>query len=95
MHREALFARRAFWVILQHRRVTFDKLTRALAHIDQASKGAERTYAHSLQRHAGSVDLTGLYVRFLQDVRCDPWSAAHWSTELERLQAAEDESAQR
>jgi hypothetical protein len=49
----------------------------------------------ALSRHASSLDLLSLYVKFLQGVRNDPWGAAHWQAEVEKLQRQEEELNQR
>ncbi|GFH11722.1 uncharacterized protein HaLaN_07268 [Haematococcus lacustris] len=82
MHEDALLARRTFWETLLHANVTFDKLTRAVARIEVTV----------LSRHSSSVKVLQLYVKFLQGVRNDPWSAARWAAEAEKLQKMEEEA---
>jgi hypothetical protein len=95
LHKEALLSKRGFWQALLHKRVTFSKLAAATARIEESVRTAERMYRSALGRHAGSVDMLALYVRFLRDVRCDPWAAARWSAEVEKLQHLEEEANQR
>lgn len=65
-HKEALYAIRAFWAALQHSRVTFVTLSRALRRIDIAVKGAERAYRSVMQRHSNSAKIVRLYAKFLE-----------------------------
>ncbi|KAJ9530074.1 hypothetical protein QJQ45_023353, partial [Haematococcus lacustris] len=48
-----------------------------------------------LSRHSNSVKVLQLYVKFLQGVRSDPWSAARWAAEAEKLQKLEEEANER
>ncbi len=48
-----------------------------------------------LARHGGSVKILVLYVKFLQTVRYDPWSAARWAAEAEKLARLEEEANER
>ncbi|GFH31561.1 uncharacterized protein HaLaN_30628, partial [Haematococcus lacustris] len=48
-----------------------------------------------LSRHSSSVKVLQLYVKFLQGVRNDPWSAARWAAEAEKLQKMEEEANER
>ncbi|KAL6757720.1 hypothetical protein V8C86DRAFT_1620236 [Haematococcus lacustris] len=95
MHEDALLARRTFWETLLHANVTFDKLTRAVARIEVTVRAAERMYKQVLSRHSSSVKVLQLYVKFLQGVRNDPWSAARWAAEAEKLQKMEEEANER
>jgi hypothetical protein len=45
-----------------------------------------------LARHSNSVKIVSLYVKFLQGVRNNPWSAARWGAELEKMQRMEEEA---
>jgi hypothetical protein len=92
LHMEALVAKRAFWATLLARTVTFGKLAKAVQQIDATVKASERMYQQVLARHSNSVKIVGLYVKFLQDVRNDPWAAARWMAELEKMQHAEEEA---
>jgi hypothetical protein len=51
--------------------------------------------AQVLARHSNSVKIIALYVKFLQTVKNDPWSAARWGSELEKMQRAEEEANER
>ncbi len=95
LHLEALWAQRAFWETLQHRVVTFRKLAGAVRHIEQSTRAAERQYKHVMARHAGKLDILHLYVKFLLQVRHDPWAAAKWSAEVEKIQRLEEEENNR
>jgi hypothetical protein len=76
LHTEALLAKRAFWTALEsHRLARFDKLAAAVNRIEGSVKSAERMYRTVLTRHSSSVKILQLYVKFLQIVKGDPWSA--------------------
>lgn len=80
LHTEALLAKRAFWVALEsHRLARFDKLAAAVNRIEASVKSAERMYRTVLARHSSSVKILQLYVKFLQGVRGDPWTAGELS----------------
>ncbi|KAG2425298.1 hypothetical protein HXX76_013879 [Chlamydomonas incerta] len=87
-HKEALLAMRAFWGLLLRSRVDFNHLSRALHRIEVSVKAAERAYRSVLARHAGSARLVRLYGRFLETVKFDPWAAAKWYSEADRLEDA-------
>ncbi len=48
-----------------------------------------------LARHGNSVKILVLYVKFLKGVRNDPWSAARWAVEAEKLARLEEEANER
>jgi hypothetical protein len=48
-----------------------------------------------LARHSNSVKIMALYVKFLQGVRNDPWGAARWGAEVEKMQHVEEEANER
>jgi hypothetical protein len=76
LHKEALLAKRAFWIALEsHRLARFDKLSAAVARIEAGVRAAERMYRTVLARHSSSVKILQLYVKFLQGVKGDPWTA--------------------
>ncbi|KAL6754986.1 hypothetical protein V8C86DRAFT_270236 [Haematococcus lacustris] len=95
MHMDALLAMRNFWETLLHANITFDKLSRAVARIETCVRASERMYRTVLSRHSSSVKVLQLYVKFLQGVRNDPWSAARWAAEAEKLQKMEEEANER
>jgi hypothetical protein len=95
LHLDALGAKRTFWETLLHNSVTFHKMVDAVAHIDTTVKASERMYKQVLARHSNSVKIVALYVKFLQGVRNDPWAAARWMAELEKMQRAEEEANER
>ncbi|KAJ9529670.1 hypothetical protein QJQ45_014402 [Haematococcus lacustris] len=95
LHTEALLAKRTFWEALLHQTVTFDRVSRAVARIEVSVRAAERIYRQVLSRHSSSVKVLQLYVKFLQGVRNDPWSAARWAAEAEKLQKMKEEANER
>ncbi|KAL6757143.1 hypothetical protein V8C86DRAFT_1716601 [Haematococcus lacustris] len=95
LHTDALLAKRTFWETLLHANVTFDKLSNAVARIESTVRASDRMYKQVLSRHSNSVKVLQLYVKFLQGVRSDPWSAARWAAEAEKLQKLEEEANER
>ena len=95
LHMDALLAKRGFWETLMHNNITFDKLAKAVQQIETSVRASERMYKQVLARHSNSVKVLQLYVKFLQGVRNDPWSAAKWAAEAEKLQKAEEEANER
>ncbi|KAG2488179.1 hypothetical protein HYH03_013320 [Edaphochlamys debaryana] len=89
-HREALLAMRAFWQLLLRTNIAFTSLTKALHRIEVSVKAAERAYRMVLSRHASNARLVRLYGRFLEQVKFDPWAAAKWYTEADRLEEEEE-----
>ncbi len=81
--------------MLLHANPSFDKLARATAKIETTVRASERMYKQVLARHSNSVKVLQLYVKFLQSVRNDPWSAAKWMAEAEKLQKLEEEANER
>ncbi|KAG2431968.1 hypothetical protein HYH02_013184 [Chlamydomonas schloesseri] len=91
-HKEALVAVRAFWGLLLHTDVSYLKLTKALDRIETTVRAAERAYRSVLSRQRNSARLIRLYGRFLESVKFDPWAAAKWFTEAERLDEQEEQA---
>ncbi|KAG2432647.1 hypothetical protein HXX76_008987 [Chlamydomonas incerta] len=89
-HKEALLAMRAFWSLLLHSRVSFVRLTHAINRIEVSIRSAERAYQSVLTRHGHNARLVRLYGRFLESVKFDPWAAAKWFTEADRLEEREE-----
>ncbi|PNH09202.1 Tiny macrocysts protein B, partial [Tetrabaena socialis] len=85
-HREALIAMRSFWGLLLRSEVDFNQLSRALYRIEVTVKAAERAYRGVLARHGSSARLVRLYGKFLEAIKYDPWAAAKWFTEADRLE---------
>ncbi|KAG2445524.1 hypothetical protein HXX76_000139 [Chlamydomonas incerta] len=91
-HKEALLAVRAFWGLLMHTSVNFTKLTKALERIEVTVRAAEKAYRRVLSRQdqSSSARLIRLYGKFLEGVKFDPWAAAKWFAEAERLDELEE-----
>ncbi|KXZ43098.1 hypothetical protein GPECTOR_102g51 [Gonium pectorale] len=87
-HEEALVAIRSFWALLLHSTVDITKVSKGLRRIEKAVETAERAYRSVLwQRERRSAPLVRMYCKFLEEVKLDPWAAAHWYTEADRLDA--------
>ncbi|EFJ49581.1 hypothetical protein VOLCADRAFT_89940 [Volvox carteri f. nagariensis] len=55
-------------------------------------KAAERAYRSVLVRHASSARIVRLYGKFLETVKFDPWAAAKWYTEADKLEEEAEHS---
>ena len=53
--------------------------TRCTALYHCAAPQADQVYRAVLQRHANHVKMVRMYALYLEGVKHDPWSAAHWS----------------
>jgi hypothetical protein len=95
LHTDALIAQRSFWQTLLRTSVSFSQLSDAVQCIEATVRASERMYRQVLARYSGSVKIIDLYVKFLQGVRNDPWAAARWGAELEKLVQAEEDANER
>ncbi|GLC70645.1 hypothetical protein PLESTF_001017600 [Pleodorina starrii] len=91
-HKEALIAIRAFWGLLLRSTVDFNNLSKAVHRIEVSVKAAERAYRSVLVRHSGSARIVRLYGKFLETVKFDPWAAAKWYAEADRLEEEAEQS---
>ena len=63
VHREALSAMRAVWLVLMQPSVRFEALSSAVKHMDLSIRAAERVYRTVLQKHSGNVKMVRLYAK--------------------------------
>ncbi|KAL6762973.1 hypothetical protein V8C86DRAFT_516282 [Haematococcus lacustris] len=91
VHREALNSMRTVWEILLHAHVRFQTLAEAISRMDAAIKAADRVYKSVLARHLGHIQMVRLYAKFLEHVKHDPWGAAKWFAEAEKLESADED----
>ncbi|KAL6762968.1 hypothetical protein V8C86DRAFT_516034 [Haematococcus lacustris] len=91
VHREALNSMRTVWEILLHAHVRFQTLAEAISRMDAAIKAADRVYKSVLARHLGHIQMVRLYAKFLEHVKHDPWGAAKWFAEAEKLESVEED----
>ncbi|KAG2494212.1 hypothetical protein HYH03_007568 [Edaphochlamys debaryana] len=94
-HKDALIATRTFWQALLHNQVKFTHLASALNEIERTVLKAEAAYKQVLTRYPTNPKLARTYARFLENVVNDPWKAAKYFSEAERLteQQEADEAA--
>lgn len=95
-HRNALLATRSFWRLLMGNEVSFTLLAKAFNSIEDSHARADKTYKTVLERYSSSAKVLRLYARFLDEVKNDPWQAAQYLEESEKLdeqQAAAENSA--
>ncbi|GFH25993.1 uncharacterized protein HaLaN_24060, partial [Haematococcus lacustris] len=88
VHREALNSMRTVWEILLHAHVRFQTLAEAISRMDAAIKAADRVYKSVLARHLGHIQMVRLYAKH---VKHDPWGAAKWFAEAEKLESADED----
>jgi hypothetical protein len=93
MHTDALIARRTLWETLLHSNVTFCRIESAMQQVDKTARAAQQMYRRVLSRHSSNAKIVALYVKFLEGVRNDPWAAARWATELEKLEKSDEEAS--
>ncbi|GLC52514.1 hypothetical protein PLESTB_000638200 [Pleodorina starrii] len=86
LHREALQAMCSFWKVLESHTISFTRLSTALGKIESSVSQAQRAYQVVLQSYGNNPKLVFLYGKFLQTVKNDPWHAAAYISEAERLE---------
>ncbi|GLC42489.1 hypothetical protein PLESTB_001103800 [Pleodorina starrii] len=93
LHREALQAMCSFWKMLDASSVSFTHLSKALGKIETSVSQAQRAYRVVLESYGNNPKLVHLYGRFLQTIKNDPWHAAEYFAEAERLEELQDSNA--
>ncbi|GIM04869.1 hypothetical protein Vretimale_9356 [Volvox reticuliferus] len=93
LHREALQAMCNFWKALDASTVSFTHLSKSLAKIETSVSQAQRAYRVVLESYGNNPKLVHLYGRFLQTIKNDPWHAAEYFAEAERLEELQDSTA--
>ncbi|GFR51520.1 hypothetical protein Agub_g13936 [Astrephomene gubernaculifera] len=91
LHREALQAMCNFWRALDTSRVSFTTLSRTLADIDSSVSQAQEAYRVVLETYGNSPRLVRLYGKFLETVKNDPWGAANYFAEADRLEQVKED----
>ncbi|GLI64845.1 hypothetical protein VaNZ11_008226 [Volvox africanus] len=92
-HKGALYATRHFWKQLLHHDVSFNALARAFRQIEVSKTKADRTYKMVLDRYPSSVKLLRSYGRFLEEVKNDPWTAAKYYSEADKVEEQQENAA--
>ncbi|GLC33063.1 hypothetical protein PLESTB_000374500 [Pleodorina starrii] len=92
-HKSALYATRHFWKQLLHHDVSFNALARAFRQIEVSKTKADRTYKMVLDRYPSSVKLLRSYGRFLEEVKNDPWTAAKYYSEADKVEEQQENAA--
>ncbi|PNH03085.1 hypothetical protein TSOC_010874 [Tetrabaena socialis] len=90
LHREALQAMCNFWKLLDASSVSFTGLSKALGKIESSVSQAQALYRVVLEQYASSPGLVRLYGKFLEKIKNDPWGAAMYYAEAERLEELKD-----
>ncbi|KAG2494507.1 hypothetical protein HYH03_007275 [Edaphochlamys debaryana] len=92
LHRDALQAMCNFWRALDTSTVSFTKLSKALASIENSVSQAQTAYRVVLESYGSSPKLVRLYGKFLETIKNDPWGAAEYFTEADRLEETKNSS---
>ncbi|KAG2435422.1 hypothetical protein HYH02_011922 [Chlamydomonas schloesseri] len=93
LHREALQAMCNFWKALDASRVSFTHLSKALIKIESSVSQAQSAYRVVLESYGTSPKLIRLYGKFLETIKNDPWGAAEYFAEADRLEGAKNGDA--
>ncbi|KAG2494502.1 hypothetical protein HYH03_007271 [Edaphochlamys debaryana] len=86
LHRDALQAMCNFWRALDSSTVSFTKLSKALGNIERSVSQAQTAYRVVLESYGSSPKLVRLYGKFLETIKNDPWGAAEYFAEADRLE---------
>ncbi|PNW87845.1 hypothetical protein CHLRE_01g004157v5 [Chlamydomonas reinhardtii] len=93
LHREALQAMCNFWKALDASRVSFTHLSKALGKIESSVSQAQAAYRVVLESYRNSPKLVRLYGKFLEKIKNDPWGAAEYFAEADRLEEVKNGDA--
>ncbi|PNW87839.1 hypothetical protein CHLRE_01g003950v5 [Chlamydomonas reinhardtii] len=93
LHREALQAMCNFWKALDASRVSFTHLSKALGKIESSVSQAQAAYRVVLESYGTSPKLIRLYGKFLERIKNDPWGAAEYFAEADRLEEVKNGDA--
>ncbi|KAG2423146.1 hypothetical protein HXX76_015531 [Chlamydomonas incerta] len=93
LHREALQAMCNFWKALDASRVSFTHLSKALIKIESSVSQAQAAYRVVLESYGTSPKLIRLYGKFLETIKNDPWGAAEYFAEADRLEEVKNGDA--
>ncbi|KAG2488727.1 hypothetical protein HYH03_012727 [Edaphochlamys debaryana] len=93
-HKDALLAMAKFWRILGGSSVSFSSLSKSLEDIDTSVRQAELAYRLGLEVYGNSPKLVRLYAKFLETIKQDPWAAAAYNAQADKLEQNKDEDGQ-
>ncbi|KAG2423149.1 hypothetical protein HXX76_015534 [Chlamydomonas incerta] len=93
LHREALQAMCNFWKALDASRVSFTHLSKALGKIESSVSQAQAAYRVVLESYGTNPKLIRLYGKFLEKIKNDPWGAAEYFAEADRLEEVKNGDA--
>ncbi|KAG2435420.1 hypothetical protein HYH02_011920 [Chlamydomonas schloesseri] len=93
LHREALQAMCNFWKALDASRVSFTHLSKALGKIESSVSQAQAAYRVVLESYGTNPKLIRLYGKFLEKIKNDPWGAAEYFSEADRLEEVKNGDA--
>lgn len=73
--------------------MSFSTLSKALSKIESSVSQAQAAYRVVLEMYGNSPKLVRLYGKFLETIKNDPWGAAEYYAEAERLEEAKNDDA--
>lgn len=85
-HKAVVKADRSFWMSLLHSEVKLTRLTNSLQRKENLTTRAEASYRQALERYPKSVRLLRSYAHFLEEVHHDPYTAARYQGEADKLE---------
>jgi PAS domain-containing protein len=94
-NKRALKAIRAFWRSLLEPEITLDSLSKLSSRIDRYEVKTDQSFKLLLERYPKSVKLMRSYGMFLEQVKKDPWSAAKYFNEADKIESAAAEARRR
>lgn len=85
-HKAALVSTRDFWRLLVSDKIMFSSLSRVFHEIEESHARADKAYKTMLERYSSSSKVLRMYAHFLEEVKNDPWAAASYLEESEKLE---------
>ncbi|CAG9461054.1 unnamed protein product [Pedinophyceae sp. YPF-701] len=91
-HSGAMKSVRGFWRTLLRPDLTFRSLSHSFSTLAMSSERAEKVYASMLERYPRNVKLLRAYGKFLDDLKNDPWKAARYYGEADKIEDMQAEA---
>ena len=80
------------WLCLLCSQVTFTAISRTLGNIETCHMRADKAYRRVLERYSSSAKILRMYASFLEEVKGDPWTAAQYYAEAEKLEEGQTDN---
>ncbi|CAG9466689.1 unnamed protein product [Pedinophyceae sp. YPF-701] len=91
-HTGALQSVRNFWRNLLRTDLTFRTLSRSFESLAMSADRAEKAYKSMLERYPKNVKLLRSYGKFCEDLKNDPWRAARYYGEADKIEDIQAEA---